>query len=325
MITNANEIKFRSSGMGYLLTDGKEKQPLEKYWDAISDVKRLKAEYEEISNKQTKIAEKKKEQIQKANTNLLILEKEKDDFQPSATCEKALIRVFAQTRGRYEELSNKYLTKGNERENDSITLLSRVLRKHYKKNKERKSNEYIQGEWDLHDIIDGVIVETLDTKSSWSYITFLEAQEKTLNPIYRIQGHCYMWLTGAKKHTVCYCLVNGTYKYIKDQIRSLQWKHGVLDGDISEDQNYLEAVKQLERNHIFDIDSFIKENPEFIPLNDVWFNQKLDQYMWHYDIPKEERVYSITFERDEEVIEKIKQRVINCRKYMNHKFFKIAA
>lgn len=325
MIKNANEIDFRSSGMGYLLTDGKGKTDNERYIEAQSNLVKYKSDYDQMFNKETKTAKSKLQQIQNTNTLILELEKTKDLFQPSETCRKQLVRVFAQTRGRYEELQNKYLAKGNARENNSITLLSVVLKKFYKKNKERKFNGFVQGEWDLHDEVEGVITETIDTKSSWSYITFLEAQEKEINPIYETQGQCYMWLTGAEKHTVAYCLVNGTIKYIKDQIRAIAWKYDVLDNDISEDPDYIKAIKQLERNHIFDIDEFMKElrrdNVDFTPLNDVWYDKEKDQYLWEFDIPKNERVYTITFDRDEKKIEVIKKRVIQCREWLNREYF----
>lgn len=328
MIKTAEEIKFRASGFGYLLTNPQGKSAAEKLIDAEAKIKQYTAEYGAMINKSTKTAANKADQIRKLNTQILTLQSESKEIELSETCRKQLLRIYAdQVKGRREDLKSKFLDKGNERENDSITLLSRVLKKFYKKNTERKYNDFVSGEWDLHDEVEGVITETLDTKSSWSYITFMEAQEKDLNDIYETQGDCYMWLTGAKKHTVCYCLVNGTYKYITDQIRALQWKHNVLDGDISDDKDYLKAVMQLERNHIFDIDSFMKEcrnhNISFNPKNTVWYDNDKDQYLWNFDIPKEERVHCKTFLRSEERIEAIKNRAILCRKYMNKKYFKL--
>lgn len=326
MITNANEILFRSSSLGYLFTEGKDKSNLDKYLEAKARLVKYTEEYNGMFNKGTKAAALKHSQILKANTDILQLESIKDDFTPSETCRKQLLRVYAQAMGRREELKNKYLEKGNYRENDSITLLSLVSKRFYKKNTQRLYNEYIQGEPDL---FEGESIykadHTLDTKSSWSYITFLESQVEEINTAYEWQGHGYMFLSGAKKHTICYCLVNGTFKYINDQVRALGWKHGILDGDVSDDEDYLKSVKQLERNHIFDIDSFMKENRDYRVRNDVVYDSEKDKYFWEYDIPKEERVYTKTFYRDEEKINLIKKMVPQWRSYMNKKYFKIAA
>lgn len=306
------------------MTDAKGKSDSENYADCLAKINQLKKDYGDIVNKNTKTAASKHAQIIKLNTEILLLEKTKDDFNPSETCRKQIIKAFAGLKGRREDLNNKYLEKGNEREQDAITLLSVVMKRFYKKNSVRLENDFITGEPDL---FDGESIEnaeeTLDTKCSWSYITFLEASDNELNNVYKLQGDGYMWLTNAKKHTVVYCLVNGTMKYINDQIRALAWKHGVLDADISGDEKFIKAVEQLERNHIFDIDSFMKENPEYNPKNIVVYDSENNKFSWDFDIPREERIHTKVFYRDESRIEKIKQRVIQCRKYANKKYFKL--
>jgi hypothetical protein len=217
---------------------------------------------------------------------------------------------------RYEESSNKYFEKGNERENLSITLVSRVMKKMFVKNKTRLTNDFITGEWDLHEEENGIIVHTLDTKTCWSKNTFDKARLKKDNINYIIQGHCYMWLTGAKKHTIAYCLVNGTYQSINDEIRKLSWKMGVLDASVEEDPNFIKKVKQIERNHIFNLNEFMIENPGFELRNEHSFDSQ-GNYVWAFDIPMHERLYTKTFERDEKIIEKAKNRVIQCRQWMN--------
>lgn len=321
---NANEILFRASGIGYLMTEPQGKTNSEKYYEALAQVDVYKKQYSDTVNKGTKTAVNLHAKILKANTVILELEKHKDDFEPSDTCKSQLIRVYAQSKGRREELKNKFLDKGNERENDAITLLSLITKKFFKKNSTRLENKFISGEPDLY-LGESIhkADETLDTKCSWSYITFLEAQEKKLNSIYEYQGQSYMWLTGAKKHTVVYCLVNGTFKYLNDELRRLSWKHGVLDADISADENFIKDVQQLERNVIFDIDSFMKENRDYMPKNNVWYDQEKDKYSWDFDIPKEERIYMISFDRDEEMIEKIEARIVKCRQWLNKNYFEV--
>jgi hypothetical protein len=329
MIASAEEILFRCSGLGYLMTDPQGKAPAEKLVEANERLKKYTLDYAAMLNKGTQTAMNKHQQILKLNTEILMLQAAANDSEHlSATCRKILIRIYAeQVKGRREELKNKYLTKGNARENDSITLLSRVKRIPYKKNTERRKNAFITGEWDLHNLDEkGNIIETVDTKSSWSYITFLESQEKELNKIYDYQGQGYMDLTGAKQHTVAYCLVNGTIKHIRDQVRRIQWNHGILDGSVSEDVDYLKEIAQMERNHIFDIDSFMKEvrknDTNYTPANDVFYSKGDDSFHWEFDVPKEERVHTKTFLRDEDKIKAYKDQIKVCRAYMQKRFFK---
>ena len=321
MKTNANEIKFRASQFGYLMTDAKGQSNKYKYQAAIENMVKYKEEYSSL-NPKTKGAEKKLQQIQKTNSLILELEPVKDEVLLSDTCIKTLVRVFAQERySRYEELKNKYLDKGNAREDDSITVVSRVLKKPFKKNKERKFNEFFQGEWDL-DIREGdKITETLDTKSSWSLLTFLEACNTDLNKNYEYQGHVYMDLTGAEKHTVSYCLVNGTYTGINDEIRRLGWSMGVLDASVETDPQFIKKVKQIERNHIFDLNGFMKENQGFELKNEFEFDG--EKYNWEFDIPFQDRICSKSFNRDENILLEMKERAKQCRVFMNKNLFKI--
>lgn len=210
---------------------------------------------------------------------------------------------------RREEISNKFLDKGNEREEDAITLVSRINKIFYIKNSERLTNDFITGEPDLFlgkSVRDAD--ETTDTKCSWSLHTFYRAKKGKLDKDYYWQGQGYMSLTGAKKHTLTYCLVNGTATAIDDEKRKLQWRMGVIDPS-NPTPEYLAKAQQIEINHIFDIAGFIKENPHF--------NFDSDVSLWRYDIPKEERIHSIVIERDEAAIERIYERVKQCWKYID--------
>lgn len=227
------------------------------------------------------------------------------------TCIKEMISIFAREfYGRRQEIKSKYLEKGNEREEDSITLLSRYDKRFYKKNDKRLNNLFFTGE---PDIFIGQSIEnadeTDDTKSSWSLMTFLEARNsKTLDSSYFYQGQVYMNLTGAKQHTVAYCLVNGTASQIMKEKKALLWDLGETD------PVYKEKCKQIEINHIFDLEAFINENPFFE------FDNEVEE--WIYDIPMEQRIHKVTFPRDESVIAEMQGRVTMCRAWMNQNLFK---
>lgn len=214
--------------------------------------------------------------------------------------------------GRRKEIEGKMLDKGNGREEDSLTLLSRIHKRFYKKNDVRLTNDFISGECDIF-IGDSIEMaeETIDTKTSWSANTFFRAKNEPLDEDYEEQGHGYMWLTGAKKHTVAYCLVNGLASAILDEKRRAAWKFGP---DPDKDIKYIEKCRQIEINHIFDMEAFKEENP--------WFEFHSDLSEWKWDIPMKDRLHTFTFERSEEAIERIKNRIIQCREWMDANLFK---
>jgi hypothetical protein len=261
---NANQIKFRCSALGYLMTEARSKS------ETISEGTKTH-----------------------------------------------LIDVFVGAKYlRKEEISSKYLTKGNERESDSTTLLSRVNKVFYKQNKEPElhlSNEFIKGTPDIYlgnSIEDAD--EIIDTKTSWSAHTFFRAKKNALDKMYYWQGVGYMLLTGAKKHTVAYCLVNGTDKAIMEEKRKLAYQMNEFGVDVHSDE-YISKCKQIEINHIFDLENFRKDYPFFEFDNNV--------AEWSYDIPFKERVFQFSFERNEADMLRLVERIKECRIWMNENLF----
>ena len=244
----------------------------------------------------------------------LMVEPKKKSESISEATKTHLVDCFVSAMyGRREEITGKFLEKGNEREEDSITLLSRVKKIFFKKNEDNLKNTFISG---TPDLFLGESIkkadETLDTKTSWSAHTFFRAQKKELDDMYYWQGQCYMALTGASKHTVAYCLVNGTESAIISEKRRLAWRMNLIDPQASEE--YKSKCRQIEINHIFDLKAFMNECPHFEFDNDV--------NTWAYDIPMNERVFAIEFERNSEDIERLYKRINDCRKWMNKNLFK---
>jgi hypothetical protein len=102
------------------------------------------------------------------------------------------------------ELTNKYVLKGLEQEQDSIDLLNAVRFENYVKNQERASNEYLTGCCDI--ITEDLI---LDLKTSWSLDTFpaTSYELKDLND-YEWQGRAYMYLYDRPTFELCYVMVS---------------------------------------------------------------------------------------------------------------------
>lgn len=217
------------------------------------------------------------------------------------TAKKKFAELYIQqVYGREKTVRSKYLEKGTEREQDAITLLTRFNQKKYRKNTERLTNDFITGEWDVE-----TDDEIIDTKCSWDLFTFREANEKD----YKWQRVGYMWLKNVQRGSTAFCLVNGTAKHIMDEKRKASYDFGL---DPEADPKFIERCQLIERNHIFDMGEFQKENPGFD------FHSDLSEWKW--DIPYKERVKMFSIERDLSDIEAVKSRIIEGRKYLAELF-----
>ena len=100
-------------------------------------------------------------------------------------------------------VTNKYMDKGIECEQDSIDLYNEVFFKSYQKNEVRMNNAYITGECDI-DTGEKII----DIKSSWDWDTFPKLSEQIKAPDYEWQLRGYMWLYDRDVSQLAYCLVD---------------------------------------------------------------------------------------------------------------------
>ena len=232
----------------------------------------------------------------------------------SEGCKTHLIDVYVANKyKRRSEINTRYMEKGNLVEEDSITLISRHKKIFLKKNEEHLSNNWIKG---TPDIYEGESIRNAtkitDAKSSWDVYTFSRAIAKDeLNPLYYWQVQGYMDLTGAERAAVTYCLNNTPAHLIDSEKRKLQWQMGVIDP--STDKDFAEACKEIEKNFIYDIDSFIKANRGY-DLNysvEEWKDLGLD-------IPIGERIFEFNVERNDSDIMKMHARVEQCREWLNN-------
>lgn len=195
------------------------------------------------------------------------------------TAKTYLEELFLQVKyGIRKDVVSKYISKGLAVEESAIALLSKVHDEFYTKNDEFKSNEFICGTCDI--IQDGVI---RDIKSAWDATTFPFFEHELPKKDYYYQAHGYMWLWDAKEAFIDYVLIDTPEQLIEDEKRRTAWKMGIID-DVNQD--YLNACAEIDRNHRFS------------------------------QIPDEERVKSFRIERDEKVIDAIKERVLECREYL---------
>ena len=101
------------------------------------------------------------------------------------------------------QFSSKYMEKGIRMEDQSIDLINSVLFTSYKKNTERKENDWITGECDIF-----TGDQIIDIKSSWSLETFPCLSAHGEDKTYEWQLRAYMWLWDVDKASIAYCLVS---------------------------------------------------------------------------------------------------------------------
>ncbi|MGB0861304.1 MAG: hypothetical protein ACPGXZ_00220 [Saprospiraceae bacterium] len=175
-----------------------------------------------------------------------------------------------------KEFSSRYTDKGNECEEDSITLANEVLNVGFiYKNEEHFENDYITGTPDVN--TNEVL---LDVKTSFDGTTFPFFEDEIPNKDYYYQLQGYMWLTGKEEALLVYCLTNTPEQIVEDEIRRVHWKEHKLE-ESDEIRHFVEA----------------KHNFDHIPL--------------------EKRVKVFKIQKDEAVIEAIKEKIELAREYYN--------
>lgn len=257
-------LKIRCSAIGLVMTDAQGARLTDKQVAKIDELK-----------ERSKIKPLTVAQIETLN-NLI---KKRDEPVLSDTAKNYIEeRYIALKYGRHNDFVNRFVVKGLQVEEDSLTLFSKFTKTFHAKNETHFSNHWITG---TPDIITSDHV--IDIKSSWDIFTFTRAKRK-LNPMYYWQLMGYLWLTGLEKATIAYCLINTPEQLIDDEKRRLKYKMGVID---DENELYIDACKQLEKEMKFD------------------------------DIPISNRVHTWEIIRSESAIRKIEQRVELCRGYFN--------
>jgi len=153
--------------------------------------------------------------------------------------------------GRQKTLSNKYLTKGNEQEDASISLYRKVNQIFTQKNELKYANDFIEGTPDL--ILESRKKIVIDIKTCWDIWTYIDKDRKTAKKDYFWQVAGYSMLTGINKVQIAYTLLNNSEYEIYRQYEKAKWNLQIME-DGTEDTS--EALLQLEdtvrKNNIYD-------------------------------------------------------------------------
>lgn len=199
----------------------------------------------------------------------------------SKTCKSYIEELFLdQELGIKKDFWSRYTDKGIMVEKEGITLANEVLEwglsfSEIHGEQHSFENDYITGHTDI-------LTKNLlaDIKCSWNASTFPFFEDGVdKNYMWQLMG--YMFLTGYDKAELVYVLVNTPEEMVLDEIKREHWKkNSYWNGD--EDPDIEEHVRS---QHNFD---------------------KMDKTM---------RIKRYIIERDEKLIEAIKERVEECREY----------
>lgn len=260
-----SKITFRCSQIGKLIGD---------YKSSITEkqLEKLNEYY-----KKEKLTE-----IQKEEMERLIAKRDAPKELPDVCTTYLKELYFKVTKGWEQEISSKYMEKGNMCEQDGITLLQNSLFKNLNfpilKNKKRFENDYIKG---YPDVIIGDII--VDVKNCWDWLTL---ENSDLSNLYEWQLRGYMDLCKSDTGILFYCLVN-----LPDYM----------------------VFRECEK-HFYNSNKYLtKEDSDFIAKT------KKIQEMFRFDkFPKEQRFKAFTVECDAKKVDFLYKRIDECRAWLQN-------
>jgi len=140
--------------------------------------------------------------------------------------------------GRQPRMTSKYCEKGILVEDDAIAFIGQCLNLPLSKNKERKYNDFLEGECDI-DTGDTII----DNKSPWDCFTFPILKDEPPKKEYVLQLQGYMELWGRDKAKLVYTLMNTPEKLVEKEARFEARNTG---------ENYEDVLEDLVQYHNYD-------------------------------------------------------------------------
>ena len=209
MILDFTDYKFRASSLGKIMTGVKGG----------------------ITVKQShELAELKKKQMLGKITDKQLIKLgvllDKKDAKPelSQTVKTYLDQLHKEeVFGKRNELKNKYLDKGIQCEELSISLYCKVTNQFIVNNKTRKENDYLTGESDNAQKI------IREFKTSWDLSTFPMYEDEIPSSVYEWQCQAYMELWDMDEAELIYCLVDSPEGLIIRETFAMENKLGLSD------------------------------------------------------------------------------------------------
>jgi hypothetical protein len=280
------KFKIRCSAISKIMTDSRSKSKAEKIAEVKASISKLQAEHDALKEG-LKSKVDKAEKIKKLNSQLNELNNLPDVPNLSETCKTYLKQwLKEQVYGAKYDFTSKQTYKGNAVEEDAINYANLHLWGEFgaKKNTERKSDEYSEGECDVE------LSESIeDAKASFSSETFPLLEDELPDDGYEYQIQRYMHLWKKKKGGVNYIL--------------MPTPEEVLIGLAHQKARYTHNPDSVDYQDKYN-DIFQRLTDE----NDRISNPKLT--------PPKYRIKRFEFTYDAELNAAINKRVIECREYI---------
>lgn len=166
----------------------------------------------------------------------------------------------------------------------AISLIDKIAGIRLYRNKAKSKNDFVHG------IVDALDEETLEEsemiheiKTTSDRIKFNFRRGYPLDKQRYLQVQGYLAISGKEKALIHFCLVDYAESVIKEQ-------------------------------KILHLDRFKKTGAPLIEFSDYWEKQEL--LMRHKNLKDKDRLFTCPVERDEEAIEKIYKKVVDCRTWI---------
>jgi hypothetical protein len=283
-MTNVDEILFRASGSGALMTQKQGTGITENQLKEIDDLLKMKLTGLNANGNKVKWdGTAKPQDLQN------LIDKRDAPPQLSDTAKAFVRKVWLRNeKGIVKDIKSKFLDKGTFNEEEAITLISDVDGETYFKNDERRQNENHSGECDVIKEINGKRV-VHDVKCSWDAETFLNSKP-TID--YEWQGRIYMELWDADEFKLRYCLVDCPDHLVAKE-KEYAWRKYYSESMTTEEEATLLTMMQ--------------------PIEDQIDRNLI--YSTSDKFTKEERVKTFIFNRDKSKMAEMKEAVKLAREY----------
>lgn len=215
---------------------------------------------------------------------------DKDAGRLSLTCQKELLKIYRKEKYDWDEddITTPAMEKGTLVQTESIVMYSKLEGKMFVENSTQLENEWFKGMPDLYlgeSIYKAEQVD--DMKNSFLLSNFTDKTVETVTPAQKAQLNVYYSLSGAKSGNIVHALMSLPQEQFLKECDKLLWRM-TNNGEIATEYapEYIEAVEKLKKKFIYD------------------------------HIPEEERVFKQPVPRDEELIQKMKDKAPVLRQWL---------
>ena len=240
------KIYLRCSSLGNLFVEGRGAVFTENDANRISELEFERDNLVNRNGRKVSWTDNKQEELDK----LIAKRDAKPELSQTAKSEVEKLWLMNE-KGYYNDLHNKYLTKGLLNEQEGLELVSLVEDNSYFKNKERREvllykdkdvEIWLTGE---PDYVDEKAKRIKDIKCSWDAKTFMNSE---LSNLYEIQLQGYAILFDAETLELHYCLTDADDNLLSQEIWKCRNRYGIIDPD---DEKFKPMLEQIKRNLVY--------------------------------------------------------------------------